>query len=153
MVDSRLTNRGLLRAVLVAFALLLAYRFLAAVAAAVLLLATGLLLAVALSAPVEALHRRKIPRPVSVALVTLGILMALSLGGYFLYPVLAEQASQLAFFLPEALFQLAERAREFAHSLGIKVGGGEGVSPSTLASVGRRILGGRSVSFPAWLRS
>ena len=142
MVDSRLTNRGLLRAVLVAFALVLAYRLLTTVAAAALLLAAGLLLAVALSAPVEALHRRKIPRPVSVALITLGIFVALGLGGYFLYPVLAEQASQLAFFLPDALFQLVERAREFAHSLGIKVGGGEGVSPSTLASVGRRILGG-----------
>ncbi|MDP9487845.1 MAG: hypothetical protein M3Q49_18995, partial [Actinomycetota bacterium] len=48
-----LTNRGLLRAVVLAFALVLAYRFLAAVVAVVLLLATGLLVAVALSAPVE----------------------------------------------------------------------------------------------------
>ena len=37
MEDTRVTNRGLLRAVLVAFALLLTYRFLAAVAATVLL--------------------------------------------------------------------------------------------------------------------
>lgn len=41
MEDTRLPNRGLLRAVLVAFTLLLAYRFVAAVAATVLLLATG----------------------------------------------------------------------------------------------------------------
>lgn len=58
-----LTNQGLLRAVLLAFTLLLVYQFLSAVVATVLLLATGLLLAVALSAPVELLHRRKVPRP------------------------------------------------------------------------------------------
>ena len=64
-----LTDRGLLRAVLVAFAFFLAYRSLAEVVTTALLLATGLLLAVALSAPVEALHRRKVPRTVSVALL------------------------------------------------------------------------------------
>ncbi len=132
----------MLRAVLVAFALLLTYRFLATVAATVLLLATGVLLAVALSAPVEALHRRKVPRPVAVALIVAGILASLGLGGYLLYPTLAQQSLQLASSLPDALFYLVERTREFAHSLGIKVGGGAGISPSTLASVGRKILGG-----------
>lgn len=68
-VPPPVTNRGLLRAVVLAFALLLAYRFLAAVVAVVLLLATGLLLAVALSAPVEMLHRRRVPRPISVAVI------------------------------------------------------------------------------------
>ncbi|MEW6637804.1 MAG: hypothetical protein AB1425_13445 [Actinomycetota bacterium] len=48
-METRLTERGLLRVVLIAFVLLLAYRFLAVVTATVLLLATGLLLAVALS--------------------------------------------------------------------------------------------------------
>ncbi len=86
--------------------LVVAYRFVAAVAAIVLLLATGLLLAVALSAPVEALHRRKVPRPVAVALMVAIVLALLSLGGYLLLPVLAEQASQLATSLPDALSQL-----------------------------------------------
>src|SRR5918992_5182245 len=112
MVDTRLTNRGLLQAVLVAFALFLVYRFLATVAATVLLLATGLLLAVALSAPVEALHRRKVPRPAAVALMVVIVLAVLGTGGYLLLPVLAEQASQLASSLPDALGQLVERARE-----------------------------------------
>jgi predicted PurR-regulated permease PerM len=138
-----LTNRGLLRAVLVAFALVVAYRFVAAVAAIVLLLATGLLLAVALSAPVEALHRQKIPRPVAVVVMVAIVLAALSLGAYLLLPVLAEQASQLAATLPDALSQLVERARELARRFGIKVGGGGGgISPSTLASAARRVLGG-----------
>ncbi len=55
-----LTNRGLWGAVVLAFALFLAYRFLAVVTTTVLLLAAALLLAVILSAPVEALHRRKV---------------------------------------------------------------------------------------------
>ncbi len=138
-----LTNRGLLRAVLVAFALVVAYRFVAAVAAIVLLLATGLLLAVALSAPVEALHRRKVPRPVAVLLIVAIVLALLGLGGYLLFPVLAKQASQLASSLPDSLGQLVERARELARRFRIKVsGGGGGISPSTLASAARRVLGG-----------
>lgn len=141
-VDGPLTNRGLLRAVFVAFALIVAYRFLAAVAAIVLLLATGLLLAVALSAPVEALYRRKVPRPVAVVLIVAIVLALLSLGGYLALPVLAEQATQVASTLPDALSQLVERARELARRFGIKVSGGGGISPSTLASAARRVLGG-----------
>lgn len=139
-----LTNRGLLRAVLVAFALLLAYRFLTAVAATVLLLATAALVAVALSGPVEALYRRwGVPRPLSVALLVLGVLAALGLGGYLLFPVLARQATQLVSTLPDALSQIAERARELASAFGVQLGGGGGgISPQTLAKVGRRLLGG-----------
>ena len=136
-----LTNRGLLRAVLAAFGLFLVYRFLAEVVAIVLLLATGLLLTVALSAPVEALHRRKVPRPVSVALLVGGAAILLGLGTYALYPILMEQASQLTSVLPGALSQLVERVREPARSVGIRIGG-EGIAPSTLADLGRKLLGG-----------
>lgn len=136
-----LTDRGLLRAVLLAFALLLAYQFLAAVVATVLLLATGLLLAVALSAPVELLHRLKVPRPLAVGLIVLAVLAVLGLAGYLLFPVLAQQISQLASYLPDAFSQLVERLRNLASRLGIQTGGGS-ISPSTLANIGRRVLGG-----------
>jgi len=142
-----LTNRGLLRAVVLAFALLLAYRFLAAIVAVVLLLATGLLLAVALSAPVEMLHRRRVPRPVSVAVLAALVAAGLGLGGYLLYPTLATQASQLASSLPDALSQLVGRFRELARGLGIELGGSGDVSPRTLARVGRRVLGGALMLF------
>lgn len=143
-VSGALTNRGLLRAVLLAFALLLAYRFLATVAAVAMLLMTGLLLAVALSAPVEALHRRKVPRPVAVAAIFAVVLASLALVGYLLLPTLLTQAQQLAASLPDAFAQLVGRARDLAHGLGIKLagGGGDGISPSTLASAARRVLGG-----------
>ncbi len=140
-MDMKLTNRGLLREVLVAFALFLAYRFLAAVVATVLLLAAGLVLTVALSAPVEALHRHKVPRPVSVALLVSGAAVLLGLGGYVLFPILMEQASQLTSVLPDAVSHLVERVREPARSVGIRIGS-EGIAPSTLADVGRKLLGG-----------
>lgn len=137
-----LTDRGLLRAVLLAFALLLAYRFLAAVAATVLLLGTGLLLAVALSAPVEWLRDRfKVPRTVAVAAISLALLGAAGLAAYLLYPTLVAQARDLAFALPGAGAQLWDRARELASTLGIQLSGG-GISPSTLARAARRVLGG-----------
>ena len=130
-----------------AFALFLAYRFLATVATVTLLLVTGLLVAVALSAPVEALYRRKVPRPVGVIVIVLAVLAVLGLGGYFLFPILAKQASQLASSLPDALSQLVERAQRLARSFGIQVGGGDKVSARTLAKVGRRVLGGTLALF------
>ncbi len=141
MANNVLTNRGLLRAVILAFSLLLVYRFVAAVAAIVLLLATGLLLAVALSAPVEVLYRRKVPRPVAVILIVLVVLGVLVLGGFLLLPTLATQISQLISILPSAFSQFVERARELANNVGIQFGGG-GPSPQALADVARRVLGG-----------
>jgi predicted PurR-regulated permease PerM len=79
-----LTNRGLLRAALLVFTLFLAYRFLAQVAALALLLSVGLLLAVALSAPVEALYHRKVPRPVGVVVIVLVLLAALGVESHVL---------------------------------------------------------------------
>jgi predicted PurR-regulated permease PerM len=143
-----LTDRGLLRAVLVGFALLVAWRFAAAVATVALLLATALLLAVALSAPVEALHRRKVPRPAAVAAIVVAALTVLGIAGYLLLPILAQQAAQLVSSLPDALQQLVERSRNLANRLGVEIGGGSGggsgggISPQTLASAARRVLGG-----------
>ncbi len=137
-----LTERGLLRAALVVFALFLAYRFLATVVAAVLLISAGLLLAVALSGPVEALYQRKVPRPAGTALIVGGALAVIAAGGYLLLPELARQASQLVTTLPEALSQALARLRELANSLGLQIGGGDGITTSTLASVGRKVLGG-----------
>ena len=143
MGSRTLTNRGLLQVALLVFALLLAYRFLTTVAAVALLLATGLLVAVALSAPVEALYHRKVPRPVAVVLIVVLVLAALGIAGLFLYPILAKQASQLAASLPEALSQLVDRGRALANRFGIRMsGGGGGVSAQTLAKVARRVLGG-----------
>lgn len=142
MKNHPLTNQGLLWAALVVFTLFLTYRFLATVAAVVLLLATGLLLAVALSAPVEALYRQKVPRPAAVVVIVALLLAILGVAGTLLYPALATQVSQLVASLPDAFSQLVERARELANRFGIRIGGGDAVSAQTLANVARRVLGG-----------
>ncbi len=89
-------NRSLLRtlsyAILLAFSLFLAYRFLTTIAMIALTIMVGLLLAVALSGPVEALHRRKVPRAVASVSIFLGTLGFLALAGYLLLPVLAERS-------------------------------------------------------------
>src|ERR687895_94598 len=107
-MNGRLASRDLLRVGAVLFGLFLVWRFLAEIAATALLLATGLLLAIALSGPVETLHRHKVPRPVASVLIALAAAILLGLGGYLLLPVLTEQASQLASAVPGAVSQLGE---------------------------------------------
>jgi predicted PurR-regulated permease PerM len=145
-VNGSVTDRGILRAALALalglFVLFLAWRFLAGIATAVLVLLVGLLLAVALSGPVEALHRRKVPRVVASVSIFLGILGVLALAGYLLLPVLAEQISQLIFALPYSFSQVGDLLERATGRLGLPVGGGEGLSLSTLIGWGRRIVGG-----------
>jgi len=140
--DDSHTTRELLRVGLLVFGLFLVWRFLAGIVTTVLLLSTGLLLAVALSGPVEALHRRKVPRPIAAGLVSVVGLAIFSLGGYLLFPELAKQASQLSSALPSALSRIGGRIEELASRFGVPVTGGEAPSASTLASLGRPLLGG-----------
>lgn len=131
----------LLKAVAFAFALFLAYRFLAEVAAVALSLAVGALLAVAASGPIEALNARKVPRLLAALVVFLGGAAVLGLGAYLLLPSLAGQVYGFFASLPAALGGLAERAEGLAERLGLPVPGGD-VSPSSLTGPARRLLGG-----------
>ncbi|MDP8973274.1 MAG: AI-2E family transporter [Actinomycetota bacterium] len=145
-MNGHVTDRGLLHAALALalalFALFLAWHFLAGIATAVLVLLVGLLLAVALSGPVEALHQRKVPRIVASVAIILSILAVFGLGGYLFVPVLTEQIWQLVSTLPFAFSQLGTWAERLGDRTGLPFGDGEGPSLSTLASWGRRILGG-----------
>jgi predicted PurR-regulated permease PerM len=134
--------RELLRAALVIFGLLLAWRFLSGIATAVLVLLMGLLLAVALSGPVEMLHRHKVPRSVGTVLIFVGALAFLGLSGYLFFPELRGQAFQLSFAFPSALYRLGEQLEELARSFGLTVGEFGDLAPSTTISWGRRLLGG-----------
>lgn len=140
-MDRHLTNRGLLRVALLLFGLVLVWRFLAGILATVLLLGAGMLLAVALSGPVEALHRHKVPRPVGVGLISFLVAALLALGGYLLFPVLAQQVRELTFAVPGASSQLVHRLEELAGRLGLSIESGI-PSLSTLAAWARRLLGG-----------
>lgn len=145
-VDVEENNRGLLRAALVlalvVFGLVVGYRFLAGIATAVLVLMAGLLLAVALSGPVEALHRLKVPRPVGAVGIFVGAVAFLVLGGYLFLPGLAEQASQVFLSLPGVLSDLGGRLERLAGDAGLSVGDGGAPSLSTVIGWGRGFAGG-----------
>jgi predicted PurR-regulated permease PerM len=141
-VDEPATNRGLLRAALalVLFGLFLVWYSLVGIVTAALVLLVGLLLAVALSGPVEWLHRHKVPRPLASIAIVSGILGALALAGYLFLPVLAEHVWQVVSSLPFAFSQLDEWAERAANSAGLSIG--YVPSTSTLSSWTRGILGG-----------
>lgn len=138
-----LTSRDLLRATLALalFGLFLAWRFVAGIASAVLVLLMGLFLAVALSGPVEWLHQRKVPRAAASVVIVVGILAVVVLSGYLFLPALADQASQVVSALPTAFSELGEWAERAANRMGLPAGG---LSPSssTLFSWGRELAGG-----------
>lgn len=145
-VNGNRTDRGLLRTLVwagvVLLGLFLLWRFLAGVAAAVLLLLLGVLLAVALSAPVEALHRRKVPRSVSSPLIVLGCVGAMILAVYLFFPEFQRQGSELSSQLPNAAGDLASRLREFAGVFGLDPGGVIDPSAISPADLFRQAVGG-----------
>lgn len=133
-MSNTLTDRGLLLAVVAAFGLFVAWDFLAGIATIMLALLTGVLLAVALSAPVEMLSRRKVPRPLGVVVVVVAFSAAVGLAGYLLLPELRNQYSQVSFVFPSSIETITNRFGGF--------GSGSDLSTSTLVSWGRRLLGG-----------
>jgi predicted PurR-regulated permease PerM len=145
MNGKMLTNRGFLHAALVSvvllFALFLVWRFLAGVASAVLLLLVGVLLGVALSAPVEALRRWKVPRAVSSPLIVVSVLAALGVVGYLFLPQLDQQGSQLSTLLPDSFSNLVNQIERLASRFGLSLdfGAEEGFS---LVGLVRRLTGG-----------
>ncbi len=141
-----LPRRGLLRSLLwavsFAFALFLAYRFLTVVATVMLLLAAAALLGVAASGPIEALSRRKVPKMLAAAIVFLGGLGLLVLGGALLLPRLKGEVFGFFSSLPEALSELSARIEGLARRFGVPLPGGGERPAFSLAAQAREFLGG-----------
>jgi predicted PurR-regulated permease PerM len=138
-------DRGLLRTLLwagvVLFGLFLLWEFLAGIASAVLLMLLGVLLAVLLSAPVEALHRRKVPRGVSSPLIVVGTLAILILTVYLFFPEFQRQGTELTSQLPMAIADLMGRVSNLASAFGLNLGG-SGPTSDSLGALVRQALGG-----------
>ena len=118
------------------------WQFLAGVATVVLLLLLGVLLAVALSAPVEALRRRRVPRSVGSPLVAFGTLVLLLVPGYLFFPQLQRDSLALLEALPGALESVQEQFFSVARSFGLNPGAGSDLSISSFSGFGRQLLGG-----------
>jgi predicted PurR-regulated permease PerM len=126
---------------LLAFSLFLTYRFLTTITTIALTIMVGLLLAVALSGPVEALHRRKVPRAIAASLIFLVTVALSGLGGYLFLPVLAEQVYQFVSSLPAAISRLAAWIEGLESRFGVPVPS-EDLSLSSLSNPARQLLGG-----------
>src|SRR5215212_7476200 len=141
-MNEPLTNRAALRTALalalILFGLFLVWRFVAGIASAVLVLLMGLFLAVALSGPVEWLHRHKVPRAVASILILVVVLVLL---GYLFLPTLADQASQVTSDLPSAFSRLDGWLERVADRTGVPVGLSSLPSSSTISG-GRELVGG-----------
>jgi predicted PurR-regulated permease PerM len=96
---------------------------------------------VALSGPVEVLHRRKVPRPAAVGLVVLGLILPVGLAGYLFFPEIERQALELSFALPDALDQLGRQLSDLTGRFGLNVGAVD-LSTATLVDWSRRLIGG-----------
>ena len=136
---------------MVVFGLFVVWRFLAGVATVVLLLLLGVLLAVALSAPVEALYRRKVPRSVSSPLVAFGALALLLVPGYLFFPQIQRDSLALLEALPGALESIRGQVFGIARSFGLEPGVGSGFSLSSLSGFGEQLLGGLLGVFSTFL--
>ncbi len=123
------------------FGLFLLWQFIAGIASAVLLMLLGVLLAVLLSAPVEALHRRKIPRGVSSPLIVVGTVAILILAVYLFFPEFQRQGTELTSQLPMAIADLQGRLRNLASAFGLNLGGSSPTLNSLLDLL-RQALGG-----------
>ncbi len=145
-MNGRLARRGLLQTLvgagIILFGLFLLWRFLAGVATILLMLLAGVLFAVVLSAPVGALHRRKVPRPVAVGAIIFAILLAGAVPAYLFLPEFQKQSFQLSSLLPVAINDFVRQIREFAAMFGINLGNEGGSPASMLTDLLRQLAGG-----------
>jgi len=144
-MNEPLTNRAIVRTALalalILFGLFLVWRFVAGITSAVLVVLMGLFLAVALSGPVEWLHRHKVPRAVASILILVGILAVLALLPYLFLPTLVDQASQVTSALPSAFSQLDGWLERVADRTGEPVALSS-LPSSSVTSGGRELVGG-----------
>ncbi len=102
----------MLRAVSVGIGVYFAFRAIWAASTVLLVVFLGILFGLALSAGVDRfagahLWRWRVPRPVTAAVIVLGLLGSLGVIGAAMYPTLAEQAQEIQRRLPEAVHKVS----------------------------------------------
>ena len=129
------------------FALLLGGYFAYRTSGVILAFLLTILLSIILSAPVNYLARRGLPRTWGLLAVIVALALVLWLFGLALVPAVETQSRQLAEAFPtllEEAFALANRLQSF-FGLGTQIG----LDPESLSGVGREVLTGSTVSTAA----
>lgn len=140
MEQRALTGRDLRMAILFAAAVYLAIRFIAHVANILLILGVSALIATALTPITDTLHRYRIPRQLSTALLIVIMLLGVAGVSYLMVPPAVRQVTELAKHVPEYF----QTAREWTERIGFQKYLPENLEPKNLASLARPVLTGAS---------
>ncbi|MGC8861761.1 MAG: AI-2E family transporter [Armatimonadota bacterium] len=95
MQDRTITGRDLRAAILFGALVYLAIRFTSQIADILLILSVSALITAALSPIVSWLHRHRVPRQASAALLALAVIAIVGLAGYLVIPLATRQGAQL----------------------------------------------------------
>src|SRR4051812_23046657 len=101
-------SRDVVRAAGLVFAMYLALKLLWFASALFLTVFLGILFAIAISAGVDRLHRRRVPRGVGAALIVITFFALLSGFGAWVAPTLRAQGAELRVKLPQAVERVQE---------------------------------------------
>ncbi|MGQ9456232.1 MAG: AI-2E family transporter [Armatimonadota bacterium] len=140
MEQRSLTGRDLRMAIIFAAAVYLAIKFIAHVANVLLVLGVSALIATALTPITDTLHRYRIPRQLSTALLIIIMLLGLAGISYLVLPPAVRQVTELAKHGPEYL----QTAREWMERIGIQKYLPENLDVKNLTGLAKPVLTGAS---------
>ncbi|HEX2740144.1 MAG TPA: AI-2E family transporter [Rubrobacter sp.] len=145
--SDRTIERTVYTAIVLAFVLVVGAYFVYKISGVVLAFLLTILLSIILSAPVNYLVRRGLPRGWGVLTVIVALAVLLWLFGLALVPAVETQSRQFAEAFPtllEEALALANQVQSF-FGLGTRIG----LDPKSLAGIGREVLTGSTVSTAA----
>ncbi|HEX6711659.1 MAG TPA: AI-2E family transporter [Rubrobacter sp.] len=145
--SERTIERTVYTAIVLVFVLLVGAYFVYKISSVVLAFLLTILLSIILSAPVNYLARRGLPRTWGVLTVVAALAGVLWLFGLALVPAVETQSRQFAEAFPtliEEALALANQVQSF-FGLGTRIG----LDPESLSNVGRQVLTGSTVSTAA----
>lgn len=145
--SDRTIERTVYTAIVLAFVLVVGAYFVYKISGVVLAFLLTILLSIILSAPVNYLVRRGLPRGWGVLTVIAALAVLLWLFGLALVPAVETQSRQFAEAFPtllEEALALANQVQSF-FGLGTRIG----LDPKSLAGIGREVLTGSTVSTAA----
>lgn len=145
--SDRTIERTVYTAIVLAFVLVVGAYFVYKISGVVLAFLLTILLSIILSAPVNYLVRRGLPRAWGVLTVIAALAVLLWLFGLALVPAVETQSRQFAEAFPtllEEALALANQVQSF-FGLGTRIG----LDPKSLAGIGREVLTGSTVSTAA----
>lgn len=147
MPERGLTRRDLYSAIIFAALVYFAVRFITGIVDVLLIFSVTILVVTILNPMVSWLERRRIPRPVSAAVLAVGTIGVMTLVLYLVIPPAIDQLQELTKQVPSAVQTLQDRSARLAQdypALQRIVPRADVIDPQTIQEFGRSIIGGAS---------